>query len=306
MEDNKLSTYITLNNGSQMPRMGLGTFGIKNVEEIVYQSIKSGIRLIDTATRYNNEREVGLGIKRAINEGIVKREDLFIVTKLYVLMRHKVEDAIKFSLEELQLDYIDLYLDHWPFPIFKDKDTGQQQNVPMHVLWSKMEELVEKRYTRSIGVSNYHVQALSNLLSFAKIKPVVDQVELHPFLIQEELVKYCETNNIRMMAYNSLGRGLYSFQHMTEEFNLLENPLVKKLAEKYNVTPGIIALNWGISHDYIVIPSTSNPERMKENIMALNFKLTDDDLLQLDGLNCNKRFNWSRLLDWSEGVEMFA
>jgi D-xylose reductase len=305
MEDNCINFYTELNNGIKMPRLGLGTFGIQNVSEIVYQSIKSGARLIDTATRYENEKAVGEGIKRAIDEGIVSREDLFIVTKLYCLSRHKVEEAIKNSLNELGLDFVDLYLDHWPHSTY-ETNSGDLVNMPLHIFWPKMEELVEKGYTKTIGCSNYHIQLLLNLLSFAKIKPAVNQFELHPLLPEKELVKFCKSNGIAVMAYNSLGRGPYSMKQMTEEVNLLENQFVKTLAERYNTTAGCIALNWALTNGYIVIPATSNPERMGENLKALSFKLSAEDMTEMDKLDIGKRFNWSSKLDWSKGVEYFA
>ena len=174
-------------NGAKVPSVGLGTaFMTSDISEVVYSSIKDGTRLIDTASKYGSEEGVGKGIKRAIEEGIVKREDLFVTTKLG---NHEITDpetAIKRSLKTLGLDYIDLYLEHWP-KFFNYKEKGEKTDImPMHVLWPLMESLVEKGYTKYIGVSNYNVQSLLNLLSFCKIKPLVNDVEFHPYLNQKK------------------------------------------------------------------------------------------------------------------------
>jgi D-xylose reductase len=302
----QININIKLNNGYYMPSFGLGTFNVKNLEEIVYLSIKSGIRLFDTAFKYNNEKEVGLGIKRAINEGLVKREELFIISKIFTPMKHKVEEAIKISLNDLQLDYVDLYLDHWPYSTYLDNTTGKIIHTPLHIFWPQMEDIVYKGYTKSIGVSNYKVQLLANLLSFAKIKPVVNEFELNPLHTQEELVKYCKSNDIQVIAYNSLGRGIYIKKFMTHEINLLENKVILKYAEKYQTTPGIILLNWALRREYIVIPSTSNPERINENLKSLTLSLNEDEIEEIDSLNIDASFNNAKRQEWANEVDILA
>ena len=195
-------------------KLGLGTAQIgntKNISEVVYNSIKSGIRLIDTAEVYGSEVGVGLGIKKAIEEGIVKREDLFIITKCYPYSKNDPENAIKNSLKNLKLDYVDLYLDHWP-AFVEINEKGENYNLnPMHILWPKFESLIEKKYTKNIGVSNYNVQSLVNLLSFCKIKPFANEVEFHPYLYQKNLLSYCEKENIKIIAYNPICKGNYDY-----------------------------------------------------------------------------------------------
>jgi D-xylose reductase len=305
--ESKISPYVTLNNGIQMPRIGLGTHKQQNCSEIVFQAIKSGCRLIDTASIYGNEKQVGEGIKRAIDEGIVKREDLFVVTKIWTQDKHRVDKSIKYQLGELGLDYIDLYLDHWPFSTWVDDDTKKEISVPLHIFWSQMEELAQNGQVRSLGVSNYNTQLLQDLLTYAKIKPVVNQIELHPYLAQPELVKFCLNNAIYPMAYNSICRGSYALKSITQELNLLEDPLMKQYAEKYNVTSGQLALNWALCRDVIVIPGTSNPKRYEENLKSLNFRLSDEDLkFLIDNLDKNHRFNPTNNWEWSKKIDIFS
>jgi D-xylose reductase len=301
----KFTNTIKLNNGTLMPRFGLGTHAVSNCAEIVYQSIKDGVRLIDTASVYENEKAVGEGIARAISEGIVKREDLYVVTKLWVYDKHRAEEAIKESLERLGLDYIDLYLDHYSANIYKDK-TETIHKVPVHVLWERMESFVKKGYTKSIGISNYNVQSMVNLLSFCEILPVVNQVELQPYLPQANFLKYCKAYNIHVMAYNSLCKGTYT-KKFHSDVNLLEEDIIKKMAEKYNTTVGNISLNWALVQDLIVIPATSNPKRMAENIKSLEFRLSDEDFSTITKtLDKGMRFMNTENFDFSLKFDLFA
>ena len=279
-------------------KLGLGTAQIgntKNISEVVYNSIKSGIRLIDTAEVYGSEVGVGLGIKKAIEEGIVKREDLFIITKCYPYSKNDPENAIKNSLKNLKLDYVDLYLDHWP-AFVEINEKGENYNLnPMHILWPKFESLIEKKYTKNIGVSNYNVQSLVNLLSFCKIKPFANEVEFHPYLYQKNLLSYCEKENIKIIAYNPICKGNYDYHKGKEKLNLdlLNEPIIKELSNKYKKTPGQIVLNWEINKNVIPIPATSKTTRMKENLGALEFTVDESDIKKVDNLNKNYRFSSS-------------
>jgi D-xylose reductase len=265
---NSLSKTIKLYNGYEIPRLGLGTFMAEGTDNTVYEAIKAGIRLIDTAARYLNEKQVGEGINRAIKEGLVKREDIFVVTKLWTGDKEDPERAIKKSLEELNLQYIDLYLDHWPMQIFEWE--GKSYSIPTHVVWKKMEDLVKKGYTKSIGLSNYNVQRIMDVLSYAEIRPAVLQVELNPYLTQRNLIKFCKDQNIAVMVYNSLCKNKYVDRfHKEQQLNLLDEPIIKDMAKKYNRTPGQIAINWAISQDLIAIPGSSNPKRVQENLQVL-------------------------------------
>ena len=305
MDYTQVNPNIKLNNGKSMPIMGLGTHAIKDITNTIYESIKNGVRLFDCAMRYENEKEIGEGINKAIRDGIVKRQDLFIVTKLWVTERSDPEVTIKKQLEIFNLDYVDLYLDHWPFSIL---DIGDNKIIktPLHILWPKMENLVRKGYTKSIGVSNYHIQLLMDLLSYCEIKPVVNQFEYHPYNTEVDLVNFCKAHDIIVVGYNSLCRGTYMSFHVEKNKNLLEEVIVKKLAEKYSKTPGQIALNFCVSQGIGAIPASSNANRSIENLQTLSFKLTDEEIKSLHNLNENIRFNPPNQWDFAKGVNLLA
>ena len=273
-------------NGAKIPTVGLGTaFMTVDISEIVYSSIKDGTRLIDTASKYGSEEGVGKGIKRAIDEGIVKREDLFVTTKLANYEITDPEAAIKRSLKTLGLDYIDLYLEHWP-KFFQYNEKGEKVDlVPMHKIWPIMESLVEKGYTKYIGVSNYNVQSLLNLL-----------------------VEFCRREDIILFGYNPLVRGCYSAETADEKNrNLLGEPTIIDLSKKYNKTVGQIVLNWSVSREVIPIPMTCNPHRMIENIGSTDFTMEKEDLEKIDKLNRNQRFGTSEIWDiYDNKIDVFA
>ena len=304
------SKRLKLNNGLEIPIMGLGTTRLRNlddankslkgddrmkdVEEVVYSSIKHGTRLIDTASKYENEVEVGKGIKKAIDEGIVKREDLFVITKMWPDEKEDPEKALKQSLERLQLSYVDLFLDHWPSgKCYNGKNNFKL--ISVKDMWPKMEKLVEENLTKSIGVSNYNVQNLLIVLSICKIKPVVNEVEFHPYLYQKDLKEFCDLENIKIIAYYPLIKGVNYKSRFTKIMNekkldLLNEEIVKNLANKYGKTVGQIILNWHVHLGVIPIPGSANPERMKENLAAIDFKMEDKDYDLLSSLDKQFRF----------------
>ena len=294
---------------SKVPSIGIGTaFMTSDIADVIYFSIKDGTRLIDTASRYGSEEGVGKGIKRAIEEGIVKREDLFITTKLGKHEMTEAEEAIKRSLKTLQLDYIDLYLLHWP-KFFNYNEKGEKTHLmPMHKIWPIMESFVEKGYTKHIGVSNYNVQSLLNLLSFCKIKPFVNEVEFHPYLYQKKLSDFCKREKIIIFGYNPLVKGSYCAKTADEEHrNLLGEELIINLSKKYNKTVGQIVLNWSISRNVIPIPMTSNPHRMKENLGSTEFVMEKEELEKIDNLNRNQRYGLSDMWNiYDNEVDVFA
>ncbi len=301
----KITSKIKLNNGLECPIIGVGTCNIKNVAEVIYQSIKDGTRLIDTAAKYENEEEVGKGIKRAIEENIVKREDLFVVTKCWVFDKKDPKSALKKSLNKLQLTCVDLYLDHWPC----GKDyTGENkfEHVSVKDMWPKFEELVKDGLAKSIGVSNYNVQNISIILSICKIKPVVDEVEFNPYLYQKDLQEFCDKEGIKIFAYYPMVKGRFCKEELIKEkdLDLLNEPKVKSLAEKYGKTPGQIVLNWHINEGVVPIPGTSKPGRMKENLGAVEFKMEENDYQSLRSLSVKQyRFCTGFFI---YGIDIFA
>ena len=304
------SKKLKLNNGLEIPIMGLGTTRLRNlddankslkgddrmkdVEEVVYSSIKHGTRLIDTASKYENEVEVGKGIKKAIDEGIVKREDLFVVTKMWPDEKEDPEKALKQSLERLQLSYVDLFLDHWPSgKCYNGKNNFKL--ISVKDMWLKMEKLVEDNLAKSIGVSNYNVQNLLIVLSICKIKPVVNEVEFHPYLYQKDLKEFCDLENIKIIAYYPLIKGVNYQSRFPKIMNekkldLLNEEIIKNLAEKYGKTVGQIILNWHVNLGVIPIPGSANTERMKENLAAIDFKMDDKDYELISSLDKQFRF----------------
>ena len=280
-----LPEYRKLNNGIDIPYIGLGTSRIQNIIDVIYGSIKDGVRLIDTAFLYGNEEEIGKGLKKAIDDGLCKREDLFVIGKIWTVHRNDPEKAIKDTLQKLNLTYLDLYLDHWPSSNDYSNPEDIKQQVPVFDFWPKMEALVEKGLTRSIGVSNYNVQSLLNLLSFCKIKPVANEVEFHPYFYQENLRNFCDKEDIALIAYYPLAKGngskVYNQQH-NDEMDSFKEECVVNLVNKYNKTPGQIILNWEVAQGIITIPGTSNPKRMEENLGALDFKMSEEDIKSLN------------------------
>jgi D-xylose reductase len=293
----------------KIPSVGLGTaYMTTDISELVYSSIKDGTRLIDTAAVYGSEEGVGKGVKKAIKEGIIKREDLFITTKLSKYEMTNPESCIKKSLKNLDMDYIDLYLIHWPKFFDYDKKGNKINLVPLHKIWPIMESFVEKGYTKYIGVSNFNVQSLLNLLSFCKIKPLVNEIEFHPYLFQKQLVNFCRREDIILFGYNPLVKGCYCADTAEENMrNLLGEKIILDLSKKYNKTVGQIVLNWSISREVIPIPMTSNLHRMKENLESTEFIMDKSDLEKIDDLNRNQRYGQSGIWNiYDNQTDVFA
>ena len=274
----------TLNNGIEIPYIGLGSSRIQNIVDVIYYSIKDGLRLIDTAFYYKNEEEIGKGLKKVLDEGIVKREELFIIGKLWIDHRGDPESAIKDTLKKLNLDYLDMYLDHWPSGSNYSDPNNVKEQLPIFEVWPKMEALVKKGLTRSIGCSNYNVQSLFNLLSFCEIKPAANEVEFHPYFYQKNLKEFCDKENIALIAYYPLAKGNGAKNYIKEhhgEMDIFEEEAIKDLSTKYNKSKGQIILNWEVAQGVVTIPGTSNPKRMQENMDIFDFKMTEEDMQRL-------------------------
>jgi diketogulonate reductase-like aldo/keto reductase len=260
-----LESRAKLNNAIEIPRLGLGVYQSPPGEitlRAVRYALEIGYRHIDTAELYGNETDVG----RAVQESGIRREDVFITTKVW--NSHQGYDSTLYacerSLGRLGLSYVDLYLIHWPVQGLGD-DT-----------WRAMIKLLHQGKAHAIGVSNYSIRELNDLLDKSDVVPAVNQVEFHPFLYQEELLSFCKNNKIQLEAYSPLTRG-----------KRLNHPNIIEMAKKYDKTPSQILIRWSLQHDVIVIPKSIHEARIKENSQVFDFQLEPNDMKLLDSLNEN-------------------
>ncbi|MGB6037718.1 MAG: aldo/keto reductase [Cryomorphaceae bacterium] len=288
-------------NGDTMPAFGLGTWKSKSgeVKKAVYTAIAAGYRHIDCADIYGNQNEVGEGIDQALNEGICRREDLWITSKLWN-SDHKeamVEKALKRILRDMRLDYLDLFLMHWPVALKvgvgmpeSPDDFLSRRDVPLTETWKAMAQCQEKGLTRHIGVSNFNQEHLRELMQ-AGPKPEMNQVELHPYLQQTELLEYCKKHNIFVTAYSPLGSSDRPEQMKKDNEPLLyENDVVKEIANKHDVSAFHILLAWALNRGTAVIPKSVTPCHIKSNLEATQIELDQDDMQKMAKLDQEYRF----------------
>ncbi|WP_028401167.1 aldo/keto reductase [Ectobacillus panaciterrae] len=262
--------YFTLKNGVKIPALGFGVWQITDAElckKTVATAIKDGYRLIDTAAVYMNERAVGEGIKAS---GI-NRDELFITSKLWVQDTgyEKTKKAIEGTLERLQLDYLDMYLQHWPYG----------DNIGS---WKAMEEYYHQGKIKAIGVCNYTIQHMKDLLEVASVKPVVNQVECHPIFQQKELRAYLKENDIYLEAWSPLGHGVQ---------DLLSHPQFQQIADKYGKETAQVILRWHVQEEAIAIPKSATPSRIKSNFDIWDFELSEQEMNVIRSIDTNQRLS---------------
>ncbi|KAL1878620.1 hypothetical protein VTK73DRAFT_7701 [Phialemonium thermophilum] len=303
---------IKLNSGYDMPQVGFGLWKVDNnvCADTVYKAIKAGYRLFDGACDYGNEVEAGQGVARAIKEGIVKREELFIVSKLWNSFHDgdRVEPIAKKQLADWGLEYFDLYLIHFPVALayvdpsvryppgwhYDGKSTIKRSNASIQETWTAMESLVEKGLTKSIGISNFQGQLIYDLLRYAKIRPATLQIEHHPYLVQPELIKLAKHEGIAVTAYSSFGPLSFlefNMAHASAITPLLEETTITSLAQKYGKKPSQILLRWATQRGLAVIPKTLREENMKSNLDVTGWDLKQEDIDRISALDRNLRFN---------------
>eukprot|EP00761_Pharyngomonas_kirbyi_P010881 gb/GECH01010904.1/.p1 GENE.gb/GECH01010904.1/~~gb/GECH01010904.1/.p1 ORF type:complete len:307 (+),score=97.34 gb/GECH01010904.1/:1-921(+) len=285
---------ITLNNNNTIPQVGLGTWKAQpgEVEKSVKTAIRLGYRHIDCAAVYLNEKEVGKAINEALKENNLKREDLFITSKLWNTCHGNVREAAQKTLNDLGLDYLDLYLMHFPIafqftnldydPVIPKKEDGEiiWGDTPIHKTWKYMEQLVDDGLVRNIGVSNFPIINIRDLLSYARIQPVMNQIEVHPLFSRRDLIHYCQKWGIQVTAYSPLGSG---------KEGPMQDPNVHKIAERHGKTPAQVLLRWNLQHHVIVIPKSIKEHRIQENFNLFDFELSNEEMKQIDGLNQDLR-----------------
>jgi len=258
--------YTTLNNGRNMPLLGLGVYDMynKEAEAAIEDALEIGYRLIDTAAMYDNEKEVG----NAIRSSAIPRSELFVTTKVANTQQgyDKTLKAFEESMRRLQIDYIDLYLVHWPIK-GKRKDT-----------WKALETLYIDQQVHAIGVANYLVPFLEELNSYATITPAVNQIEFSPFLFLKDVYHYCQQHHIQLQSYSPLARG--------KKFN---DPTLLTIANKYHKTPAQVMIRWNLEHSISTIPKSASRKRLQENFDVFNFSIAKSDMELLDGLHENFR-----------------
>jgi len=300
-----MDTSLTLNNGMKMPFLGLGTWKSKpgEVESAVEHALRTGYRHLDCAAFYGNEVEVGAGI---VASG-VPRSEIFITSKLWNTKHHPddVEAACRKTLEDLGLDYLDLYLIHWPvafqrgedaLPKNEDGTVAYDTEIHPTTTWFAMEKLVEKGLTKSIGLSNFNSAQIADVLEKGSVKPVTNQVECHHYLGQAKLFGFCKERDISITAYSPLGSPDRPWAQPGEPL-LLDDPKIKAIATRHSKSPAQVLIRWQVQRGIIVIPKSVTPTRIEENANIFDFKLSEEEMKEIASFDCNGRLLGAKILD---------
>jgi len=289
---------ITMSNGITIPQFGLGTWKSKpgEVDAAVRAAIDCGYRHIDCALVYQNENEVGSAIKAKIDEGVVKREDLFVTSKIWNTFhtKAKVEECLRRTLASLQTDYVDLLLIHWPMgydesnanELFPKDAEGKwmYSNVDYLETWAGMELVYSLGLAKAIGISNFNSKQIERLLAHAKVRPMMHQFEVHPYFNNEKLIRFCQGQGIPVTGYSPLGSPDRPWAQPGDPV-LLEDPNVVKLAEKHKKTPAQILIRFELQRGIVVIPKSVTPSRIASNKEVFDFELSDDDMKVIMGFD---------------------
>lgn len=309
----KSDLSIAVSNSKPMPAVGLGYWKVEQsaAAALTVEAVKIGYRHLDCAADYGNEASVGDGIAEVVRQGLCKREDLWVTSKLWNTHHRPehVKPAFIRSLRDLKLDYLDLYLIHFPISLqyvpmetrypagwFVDPKDSQPRMVPDAVpireTWQAMEELVDAGLVRSIGISNFGVSLIRDLLSQCRIRPNVLQVESHPYLVQQKLIRFCHEASIAVTAFSPLGAPSYIPIGMASESDsVLNDPIVRKIASSHGRSAAQIVLRWGVQRGTAIIPKSSKLERLRENLDLAGFELAQPEMESINALNKNQRFN---------------
>ncbi|MGD9946885.1 MAG: aldo/keto reductase [Desulfobulbus sp.] len=294
--------FFTLNSGDRIPALGLGTWKSAPgaVSAAIKEAIEAGYRHIDCAPIYGNEPEVGQALSEVLQVGTIARQDLWITSKLWnnAHAPELVEPALRQTLTDLGLDYLDLFLIHWPVVFTpgvlfaqKAEEYIPLADQPIIDTWRALEACKAKGLVRNLGVCNFTVAKLKALCDQATIQPAMNQIELHPYLQQNEMLAFCRDQNIQLTAYSPLGSGDRPTPlKKQDEPTLLDNPVIEKVAAKHGISPAQVLLAWGLGRGTVVIPKSTNPERIRQNLAAAELKLDDQDMASLAALDLGFRF----------------
>ena len=303
---------VTIND-AQIPAIGLGTWKMDDgtATDAVRTAIEVGYRHIDCAAIYLNDAEVGVALDDVIQRGIVQREDLWVTSKLWCNRHHPdhVESALKQSLTDLRLDYLDLYMIHWPVAFRHDLERPELgtdfialAELPLIDTWKALENCVDAGLCKNLGVCNFNSTNLKGIIEGARIRPLINQVESHPFLGQSKLKAYCDSQNVQLVAYSPLGSGDRP-ERMRDDSdpNLFDDPAIEAVANKHGISQGQVMLAWQVNRGVATIPKSTNAQRLSDNLAAGETVLDEEDMQTINAIATQHRFVHGKFWEHPEG-----